>query len=66
MNKFRLTCMALIVCGLFTTSPTHAEGGDGGGDGGGFDGGESTSVRLGSEDRGGSLKSLVLVITDHW
>ena len=39
---------------------------EGGGDGGGFDEGESIFVFLGSEDGGGSLKSLVWIITDYW
>ena len=42
MKNFKLTCVAILLCGLFSTNPAGAEGdGDGGGfDGGGFDGGQ--------------------------
>lgn len=35
MNKYKLACLAIALCGIFLVTPASAEG-----DGGGFDGGD--------------------------
>ena len=40
MKKYKLACLIIALCGIFSANPVHAEGGDGGFDGG-FDGGDS-------------------------
>lgn len=39
MKKYKLACLIITLCGIFSANPLHAEDGDGGFDGG-FDGGD--------------------------
>lgn len=52
MRNYKLTCLLIAFCGIFSVSPVHAEG-DGGGFDGGFDGGDYGGDYGGDFDPGG-------------